>query len=444
MSNQSKYALSEKNMAIAKEIFPEGKLSSADMKKVPLFYAKAKGSKVYDIDGNEYIDYFLGNGPLILGHCHDEVVSAIKEQAEKGINFGGHSEISLKFAQKICDSVKSIERMRYTSTGTEATYYAIRIARAYTKRDYILRFEGAYHGHHNLALMSSKMKHASIDLLKKYPIPDTRPYVDSAGIPNDEADKVFIAPFNNIERLEEILEKHGDKIACVMVEPVQRYIEPKDDFLKKVRELTKKYGILMFFDEIVTGFRLAPGGAQQYYGVDADITALGKITGGGFPHGVIGGPKEIMDKVFDPTSDQYVFHAGTFSGNAIACAAGYTQVSVLERDDLYERLHYLGKKIREGIREVLNKTGLPYRVYGVGPMWHFSFIDKDIIDYRSSLFANKSLADKIVTKMYDKGVLCSLGRNYISAVHSDEDIDKTIEIFEESVKETLREEKKNV
>jgi len=438
MDIPDKFKKSAQALESAVNIFPEGKLSSADMKLFPLMYDHAKGTRVYDVDGNEYIDYFLGNGPLILGHCHDEVQAAVKRQLEKGTNLGGHTEASLEFAHKICESYKNIDRLRYTTTGTEATMYAVRIARAYTGRDYILRFEGAYHGHHDLALMSSKLRKAPANL-KYNPIPDTRPFVDSAGIPADTADKVLIAPFNNIDRVKEIFAMMGSRIAAVMVEPVQRQIAPNDNFLNQVRDVAKAHGALVIFDEIVTGFRLAPGGAQEYYRVDADVTVLGKITGGGFPHGVIGGTQEVMEKVFDPSSDHFVFHAGTFSGNAVACVAGLTQVKILERDDLYTRLHEVGERIRAGITQVLLETGRPFRVYGVGPMWFFSFIDRDIVDYRSSQFADKDLVGKVITRMYLKGVLCSSGRNYISAVHTDEDVDRTVEIFDEAVKEALKE-----
>lgn len=436
MEIPEKFKRSAEELEVAKNFFPEGKLSSADMKRFPLMYDHAKGSRVYDIDGNEYIDYFLGNGPLILGHCHDEVLKAVKEQLERGSNLGGHTRVSLDFAKKISQSFKNISHMRYTTSGTEATLYAIRIARAYTRRDYVLRFEGAYHGHHDLALMSTKMRKAP-QSIKENPIPDTRPFIDSAGIPMDTADKILVAPFNNIERVKEIFNDFGKNIGCVLVEPVQRYLEPRDRFLHNLVDVAHDYGSLVVFDEIVTGFRLAPGGAQEFYNVDADITTLGKITGGGFPHGVVGGTEQVMARVFDPASDSYVFHAGTFSGNSIACTAGYTQVTILERDGLYSRLHEVGERMRKGISEVLSKTGLEYRVNGVGPMWHFAFTDRDIKDYRTSLFGNKALMDKVITKMYLKGVLCSAGRNYISAIHSDEDIDRTVEILDDAVKESL-------
>jgi glutamate-1-semialdehyde 2,1-aminomutase len=401
-------------------------------------YHRGKGSRVWDVDGNEYIDYFLGNGPLILGHCHDEVMSEVFDQLKRGSNLGGHTNVSLTFGQKICDTYKNIDRFRYTTTGTEATLYAMRIARAYTGRDFILRFEGAYHGHHDLALMSTKMRNAPSNL-KDTSIPDTRPFVDSAGIPQDVSEKVIIAPFNNIKRVKEIFEWMGQRIACVIVEPVQRYIAPQNNFLQEVYEVAHTNGSLVVFDEIVTGFRIAPGGAQEYYKANADLTTLGKITGGGFPHGVVGGTAEVMDRVFDSFSDNFVFHAGTFSGNAAACTAGFAQVTILERDNLYERLHTLGQRIRKGVAEVLAGTGRPYRVSGVGPMWHFAFIDRDIVDYRSSLFADTAIMGHIITKMYLKGVLCSAGRNYLSAVHSDSDIDRTIEILQEAVYETMKE-----
>lgn len=409
------------------------------MKKFPIVFKRGKGSRVYDIDGNEYIDYFLGNGPLILGHCHPEVVNAVAEQIQNGSNLGGLTPIAIEFAQKICESVKSVDMLRYTSTGTEAVLYAIRIARAYTGRRYLVRFEGAYHGHSDLALLSSKLTKAKPGI-KDVPIPDTRPYIDSAGIPETTADEILVAPFNNLRRLEEIMEIHGKRVAAILVEPIQRYISPRDSFLKEVERVAHQYGSLVIFDEIVTGFRLAPGGAQEFYGVEADVTTLGKITGGGYPHGVVGGKRKVMEVVFDPKSDRFVFHAGTFSGNAVACVAGYKQVTILERDHLYSRLHHAGERIRRGLDSVLAKTGLPYRVSGVGPMWHFAFIDQDIVDYRSSLHADKALADKVIIKMYEKGVLCSGGRNYISAVHSDGDLDQTIEIFQKALEEILREE----
>ena len=438
MKIPDKFKKSAEALRLAEIIFPEGKLSSADMKKFPLMYEKGEGTRVYDADGNAYIDYFLGNGPLIMGHRHPEVMAAVQDQLSRGTNLGGHTKISLALAKKICDTWKNIDRMRFTGTGTEATLYAIRIARAFTGRDYIIRFEGAYHGHHDLALMSSKLRDASSEI-KNAPVPDTRPYIDSAGIAQETADKVLIAPFNNIERLKEICRLWGKRVALVMVEPIQRFIAPREGFLQQVVDVAHDCGALVMFDEIVTGFRIAPGGAQQYYTVDADITTLGKITGGGFPNGVVGGKKDVMDAVFDPLKEPFVFHAGTFSGNAVACAAGFAQVAILERDNLYSRLHEVGKRIRSGLAEILKKTGRPFRVNGVGPMWHFDFIDRDIWSYRDSLFADKALMNRIITKMYLKGVLCSSGRNYISAVHSDQDIDRTLEILDEAVTEALKE-----
>lgn len=421
----------------ARQVLPGGKFSSVDTKVYPVVLERGAAAHVWDVDGNQYLDYILGNGPLILGHNHPEVIAAVMDQLGRGVNFGGLNPVGIAFAETIKAAVPSIAALRLTSSGTEATFYALRIARAVTGRTGFIRFEGAYHGHHDAALLSSKLTLAPADI-RDHPIPDTRPFVDSPGIPEATADDCFVAPFNNAARLRAILQQHARSIACVILEPVQRALAPLPGFLQEVRALCDDFDVLMVLDEIVTGFRLAHGGAQEYYGVQADITSLGKITGAGFPNGVVGGSARVMEAAFGRPAAEQVLHAGTFSGHPVAATAGLTTIRILQRDNLYATLHAAGERLRSLLAKELAAEGVKGQVLGVGPMWQVVFTDREVRDYRSSLWGDKRLALAVVKGMWERGILCATGRNYLSAAHTDADLDQTVAAFTASLRDARR------
>jgi len=434
---EAKLAESIRRMAAAKPFLAEGRFSSQDSKPYPLVVARASGGRVTDLDGNEWLDYNLGHGPLILGHNHPEVRAAVAAQLTRGTTWGAFNEVALELAQTICASVPGIASLRYTASGTEAVFTALRFARAYTGRNGILRFEGAYHGHSDLALLSGKVAHAPATI-RDEPVPDSRPFVDSAGIPGSAAAECFVAPYNNLARVAEILAQHAGRIACLIMEPIQLcLIPPRPGFLTGVRELTRRHGILLIFDEVVTGFRVARGGAQELYEVRPDLTVLGKITGGGFPNGAVGGPAEIMDAIFDPDSDRYVFHAGTFCGHPVAAAAGLAQITVLSRDGWYPRLASMGDEFRTALREILRRLGVPGQVLGVGPAWGVAFSTREVTDFRSGLSVDARLSQDVVLGMWARGILYNATRNYLCTAHTDRDLEETLAAFEASVREAL-------
>ena len=389
---------------------------------------QGRGAHVWDLSGNEYVDYLLGSGPMLIGHAHAEVVAAVKEQVENGTTFFALNEHAILLAEEIVDAVRCAEKVRFTSSGTEATHYAMRVARAYRKRDKILKFEGGFHGMNDYALMSMAPSQPA-----DYPTPTP----DSAGIPQSVQSEVLIAPFNDIETASAIIEQHHDELAGVIVEPLQRLIPPSPGFLKGLAEVTRRYDLPLIFDEIVTGFRLAYGGAQEYYGVTPDLCTLGKVVAGGFPLAAIAGREEIMDH-FDAArvqNEDHLLQIGTLNGNPVAAVAGLATLKVLRREGTYERLFATGQRIKDELQRLLNEAEIPAQVVGEAPMFEVYFTDEDITDYRSTLSSDKQKLTRFNRLLLERGVFKGDTKYYVSTAHTDEDVELTVGAFASAIQE---------
>ena len=399
---------------------------------VDFVVSHAEGSKVWDVEGKEYIDYLIGSGPMILGHAHPAVAQAVNEQLSKGSTYYMLNTKAIELGEKIASAGESIERVRYTSTGGEATAYAIRLARAYTGRDKVLKFEGAYHGSSDVALLSFAPNEPT-----EYP----EPLPDSAGITNGVSQDVLIAPYNDIEATEDIARPFADEIATIIVEPGQRGIPPTPEFLHGLRDLCDRIGAVLLFDEIVTGFRLAWGGAQEKYGIKADLVAYGKIVGGGYPLAVIAGPADILDLTDTRLKGQpnYVHLSGTLNGNPVAAAAGLATLTELEKPGSFERLNALGERLRTGLADAAAANKVPMAVVGDGPLAAIHFTDQPVKNYRDVLRSDKKPLAQANAEMVKRGILVQLSTKfYASLAHSDEDIDRCVEAFSDTLKTIKR------
>jgi glutamate-1-semialdehyde 2,1-aminomutase len=393
----------------------------SDIDVVPV---RGDGSKVYDTDGREYIDYLLGSGPLILGHRHPAVAEALHAQIERGTQFFFLSPEAMTLAEEIVNAVPCAESVRFGVSGAEAIASALRFARASTGRQKILKFEGGFHGGHDFALMSSSPRTSA-------PWPEAT--ADSAGIPDAIRELVLIAPFNDLDTTEAIVEQHRDELAAMIVEPYQRYIAPQPGFLAGLRELTRRHGIVLIFDEIVTGFRLAYGGAQEYYGVTPDLAVLGKAFGGGLPLSAVVGPQAILD-LCAPENEarpNHVQQLGTFNANPLSVAAALATMEQLRRPGVYQRLHALGAMFRSGLTDILSRYAAPFRVYGEGPTFKVVFIDRDVVNYRDAKEADREMLRRFERAWVEGGLFITPGlRHYISLAHTDEDVARSLEIIE--------------
>lgn len=389
----------------------------------PLFIKKASGSKIYDIDGNEYIDYVLSWGPMILGHSHPKVVNALKKAVEKGTSYGAPTELELKLSRMVIRAFPSIEMVRMVNSGTEATMSAIRVARGYTGRDKIIKFEGCYHGHADGLLVRAGSGATT------FGVPD------SPGVPKDYAKNTINLPFNDLKAVRKVLERIGEKVACIIVEPIvgnMGCILPKDGFLKGLREFTKKYGIILIFDEVMTGFRVAYGGAQELYGIKPDMTCLGKIIGGGLPVGAYGGKREIMMQV---SPEGPVYQAGTLSGNPLAMTAGIETLKILSSPGIYERLEQKAEQLEDGIKDAAKRTGVKTYFARVGSMFCTYFTDREAWDYTSAKMSDTKRFSKFFRLMLGKGVNLAPSQfeaGFLSIAHTSSDIKTTIKAARES------------
>ena len=410
----------------AAQVLPGGSLGNHRLDDEYAFIVKeGRGSRIWDTSGNEYIDYLLGSGPAVLGHAHPDVVSAVEEALHKGSTFFTQNEYAIALAGEIIDAVPCAEKVRFTTSGTDATFQCLRLARAYRKRDKILKFEGGYHGTHDYAVMSV----APVDP-PEFPLPQA----NSAGVPKAIQDTVLIAPFNDLEKTTEIIRAHHDELAAVIMEPLQRVLAPLPGFLQGVRQLTNEYEIPLIFDEVVTGFRLAYGGAQEYYGVTPDLAALGKIVGGGFPLGAVVGRQDLMD-AYDPasSSDFHVGQVGTLNGNPVAAAAGLATLAQLRQEGRYERYHATGRRLKETLQRLLNEAEIPAVVSGADIMFDVYFTDQPITGYRSTLSADKGMNKTFDRTMLESGVLKPPGKMYVGMCHDERDVDATIDAFKAAV-----------
>ncbi|MDD3043225.1 MAG: glutamate-1-semialdehyde 2,1-aminomutase [Methanosarcinaceae archaeon] len=415
---------SERIYGSAKELIPGGVNSPVRaIKPYPFYVESAKGSRIYDVDGNEFIDCCLAHGPEILGHNHPEIRKAIEGQLAKGWIYGAPVESEVKLAEKIAASYKSIDMARFVSTGTEATMSAIRLARGYTGKDGFLKIEGGFHGAHDAVLVKAGSGVS------------THGEASSAGIPAAFTRYTFQAPFNDIESMAEIIEKRKDELAALIVEPVMGNagpVPPEPGYLQELRKLTEENEVLLVFDEVITGFRLAMGGASEYFGVDPDLVTLGKIVGGGLPIGVFGGKREIMEMV-SPTGP--VYQAGTFSGHPCSVAAGNAMLELLKKEKVQEKLNRTGDKFRSDLAEIVEDKKPEYSVSGVGSLFKV-FFGKKPRNYRDTLACDQDGYVKFFHRLLKSGVFVPPSQfetNFISSAHSGEDLEKVLEAYKESL-----------
>jgi glutamate-1-semialdehyde 2,1-aminomutase len=411
-------------LQIAERVIPGGCLGMmvlpADLRMVMV---RGQGSKVYDAAGREYLDYMLGSGPILLGHCRPEVVEAVQRQAALGSTYFALNEPAIRLAETIVDAAPCGEAIRFQTTGSEATFAALRLSRAFTGRDKVLKFEGGWHGGHDLGQLSGAPAEPP-------PFPEAMP--DCDGIPHSSRSDVLVAPFNDLETTSAIIERHHRDLAAVIVEPLQRALVPIAPFLQGLREITRRFGIVLVFDEIVTGFRLAWGGGQEQYGVVADLACYGKVIGGGYPISAIVGKRELL-QLADPQQKgrgRYCFLSGTLTGNPVACAAGLATLKVLSQAGVYERLHFVGRQLSEGLCQAGRDAGVPLQVLGDGPVLQVFFTeDKPLRNHRDLLRADKKKAVAFGHELIRRGVYCTPGgKLYSSLAHTDQDINQTIEI----------------
>jgi len=398
----------------ATQVLPAGGLGNFDHS---IFIKEGKGSRVWDEEGNEYVDYLIGSGPMLLGHGHPEVIDAVQSQLGRGMTFFANNTASVELAEEICRAVACAEQVRFVTSGGEADMYALRLARAYTGRNKILKFEGGYHG------MSAEAQ-MSLAPTKLANFPQAVP--DSAGIPESVRDEMLIAPFNDIESVTGILDEHQNEVAAVIVEPLQRIVPPAVGFLQALKDECTKRSILLIFDEIVTGFRLAYGGAQERYGVTPDICTLGKIIGGGFPLAAIAASKDVM-KHFDRdlADDRFLMQLGTLSGNPVAAIAGLKTMEILCRDGNYSQLTDNGNKLQAMFKKHLDASGHDYQITGDPTLFDILFTETPAIDYRTTITANKDKSDRFNKTLRENGVFKSPGKTYPSLALTDEDLTLT-------------------
>jgi glutamate-1-semialdehyde 2,1-aminomutase len=392
---------------------------------------EAKGAYLTDADGRQYLDYLLGSGPMVLGHAHPAVVTAVERQLVRGTTYFLVNEPIIELAEELVRAVPCAEQVRFTSTGTEATFFALRAARAFRRRDKIMKFEGGYHGTHDYAQMS---------IAPRSPKAFPAPMPDSAGIPSALEGEVLIAPYNDLATTEALIAQYHNDLAAVIVEPYQRVIVPAPGFLTGLRAVTRRYEVPLVFDEVVTGFRLAYGGAQEHYGVVPDIAAFGKIIGGGFPLAAVCGGREIM-RHFDPALEgtpDYVSQVGTLNGNPIAAAAGVATLTELRKPGTYDRLRQVGTALRDGLAAAVKRHGIAAQVTGEPPVFDVMFTDRAIVDYRATLTADRAKLAIFNEHCLRGGIVKGGQKIYVSLAHSDADVARTLEVFDRALAAVAR------
>jgi glutamate-1-semialdehyde 2,1-aminomutase len=390
----------------------------------PRFIRSARGATITDVDGNTYIDYVGSWGPMILGHADEEVVAALREVAAKGTSFGAPTELEISLAQEVIDAVPSIEMVRMVSSGTEATMAAIRLARGVTGRTKLVKFEGCYHGHGDSLLVKAGSGVATLGL------------PDSPGVPAALAQNTITVPFNTAEALDQVFAEHPD-IAAVIIEPVvgnMGCVPPRAGYLEAVRKLTRDHGALLIFDEVMTGFRLARGGAQELYGITPDITTLGKIIGGGLPVGAYGGSRDVMNHIA-PAGP--IYQAGTLSGNPLSMTAGLVTLRRLRDKSVYERLDSATRKLCDGLAAAAREAGVTTVTNRVGSMWTGFFTGEAVVDWDSANKSDRQLYGKFFHAMLKEGVYLAPSQfeaAFVSLAHTVEIIDKTVDAAKKSFK----------
>ena len=401
----------------------------------PPVVERGRGAYVWDVDGNRYCDYLLALGPMIHGHAHPEITEAVTRAIhEIGTMFALPYEREAEAARKIVATVPSVDLVRFGNSGTEVVLHATRLARAFTGRDLVVRFEGQYHGWADQLEWSHHPDIAKAGpRLRPVALPGT------PGIPEVIGQTLAVLPWNDQEAVERLVAEKGDRIAAILTEPIMGntgVIPPQPGYLQFLREITAAHGIVLIFDEVITGFRVAPGGAQAYYGVTPDLTTMAKALGGGFPVAAIGGRREIMDQV----SDGAVLHAGTYNANVVATAAASASLDVLTRPGTHERLFRLSERLMRGFGEILERAGVPVQVQGVGPMFQFWFSSTPIRNYRdAAAHLNSPKYAALARALHERGVLVhpsNIELWFVSTVHTDADIEATLQAFEDAVAAT--------
>ncbi|MEN6486750.1 MAG: aspartate aminotransferase family protein [Syntrophobacteraceae bacterium] len=412
-------------------VFPGGCLGEYNLpRELSIVLVRGEGPRVYDAEGREYIDYTMGWGSVLLGHANPKIVEAVARQIGLGSNFSYVSEPALRLAEELVRAIPCAEKLRFCASGTEATMYAVRFARAFRKRDKIVKFEGAYHGANEFGAISL-FPQDLVDFPKANPT--------SAGVPRGFCDDILIAPYNDLETTARIIEEHADEIAGVIVEPLHRCTVPLPGFLQGLREITRKHGILLLFDECVTGFRLSYSGAQGYYGVTPDLAAFGKALGGGYPVGAIAGRADVLDLCMESElgKEKYVWYASTLGGNPITATASLAALEQLRQPGVYESLFARGEQLRAGFRSILSELGIDAQVLGDGPLCALSFTKEKVNDYRSGLRADGAKGRAFVLGLFRRGIFLNpmSTKLYISTEHGDGEI----AAIHEAGREVLRE-----
>jgi glutamate-1-semialdehyde 2,1-aminomutase len=409
----------------AGRVFPGGVLgnhrSGSDLEFV---VREGRGAYLWDANGKRYLDYLLGSGPMLLGHAHPAVVEAVQRQLGRGSTYMLLNEPVIELAEEIVRAVACAEQVRFTTSGTEATFMALRVARAHRGRDKIMKFEGGFHGTHDYGLMSVSPRSP-----KAFPAP----MPDSAGIPHAIEGEVLVAPYNDLATTEALIAQYHHELAAVIIEPYQRVIVPVQGFLAGLRDVTRRYDVPLIFDEIVTGFRLAYGGAQEYYGVVPDLACFGKVVAGGFPLGAVAGAQRIM-RHFDPALEgtkDFVVQQGTLNGNPIAAVAGLATLGELRKPGTYERLHRMGARVRDGLAAAARRHGLAAQVTGEAMVFDVLFTDRPITDYRATLSADGARIRRFNEECLRRGLVKAMNKIYVSLAHSDADVEETLGIFDE-------------
>ncbi|MEJ0072013.1 MAG: aminotransferase class III-fold pyridoxal phosphate-dependent enzyme [Pseudomonadota bacterium] len=410
----------------ATRLLPGGALGGNALPEDAKFvFSHGQGGRFWDTSGNCYIDYVLGSGALVLGHAHPAVQAAVADQVTRGTHFFAYlNEPAVTYAERLCRHIRCAERIRFTTSGSDSTFHAIRLARGFTGKSKILKFEGAYHGTHDYAQLSTAPKQ-----LANFP----NPVPDTNGIPEQVRQLMLVAPYNDLDAVREIVRANADSLAAVIVEPIQRIISPLPGFLQGLREITREHGVLLIMDEVVTGFRYGLGGAQDYFGVVPDLATYAKIVGGGLPVGAVAGRADIMDQADPGKKGQpgFVYQNGTLQGHPLGCAAGLATLSVLEEPGFYERLNAMADKLRHGIQAVFDRHAMGVVVFGEGSMWHFLFAERPPRNYRDVLASDQKKLIAFDNQLIREGVFVLPGnRRFISATHTDADLEETFAAFD--------------
>ena len=411
----------------ARQVLPGGSLGNITMRDDLSFLVReGKGSRIWDISGNEYVDWLMGSGPMVLGHAHPAVVDAVVKSVEQGSTFFATNEQAVLLADELVKAVPCAEQVRFTTSGTDACFMAMRACRAFRNREKVLKFEGGFHGTSDYAQISVTPTGG-----QEFPQGEA----NSGGIPRALQELMLIAPFNDLNTTESIIIAHHDEMAAVIVEPLQRVLAPQPGFLQGLRDITARYEIPLIFDEMVTGFRLAYGGAQEFYGVVPDLCTVGKIMGGGYPLAGILGRADLLS-MFDRQSagpEEWVNQMGTLNGSPVACAAGLATLEVLRQPGSYQKIHSNGKRVRDALVKICADNQVQAQMCGEDVVFDVYFTDKQVVNYRDTLAGDGQTMAKFNAGLLERGILKGTQKFYPSMVHTDEDVERTIDAFEEVI-----------